>query len=502
MTLLLLVDGVVVDDDTGEVHERLTPDLLKRGGGVIAGRNMYPDIAALANQAASERGFSIRVNPQHQRSGDRVGGVIYFSSITFTHPKTSYRVNGVRKYHREPTARWTVLNLELFSESLDIQAAARSIVNVCTLRGVRVRHSPGSIGAALLRASPEWERLRRPAPRFISEHAREHLPGNYYAIRRGYTKVPRAYYVDQRSSHHTIAATTTMPHPHFLRARGRFRGAESGTMPKWYATAADLSRHVGLIVASVTCTPIHPSGQHLYPEWMRTPGTHTRWIWTPELRLMGDTVRINHITAALTSVREDVALKEYARWCVDQLSHSPDSTVKPALLAAYGMLAVRSDDDVILYTVHGREPGDRSVPVKLPLLDRVYRSTVKRRRTPSVQNVIARGVIEAEVRARSVEYARQLEAIGIPVVHIYADGVIAACDELPFMPDGWRIATPLTDVYSPAPHSIVSRELVRLPGIPNGRRTAYIRKDRDGERADGERASFHLRESEPLAFVS
>lgn len=501
--LLLVIDGVVIDDATGEVKPELTPTDLRDSGGVIAGRNLYPILSEWVNRAvAADPGFSARINPQFQRTADRVGGVIYFSAITYRGAKRSRRVNGRRIYSRERGVKWTVLNLELFSESSDIRGAAKSILTVCANRGIAPRHSPGSIGSALLRASPEWGQLRRPAPRFISQHARDHLPGNYYAIRPGYKKARRAYYVDQRSAHHTIAATTPMPHPHFLRARGRFRGVEDGRMPECYSSADILERHIGLVIATVTCRAIHPDHIHLYPEWMRNHGRHVRWIWTPELRLLGDTVTVEHISAALTSIRPDPALAEYARWCLDQLSLQYDPSVKPALLAAYGMLAVRSDDDVSLYTSHGREPAERSVKVSLPLVDTVYRSTVKRRRTPSIQNVIARGVIESEVRTRSIEYARRLEHEGVPVVHIYADGVIAACDQLPFIPEGWRVASELTDVYSPAPHSVVSREMVRLPGIPNGRRTAYMRRDLPGEQPVGERPSMHLRENEPLAFAS
>lgn len=497
-SLLIVTARGVVNADTGEVAEGLTEgEFLRLGGGTIAGRNLYPLVAGYMNgvRTAGDSGWTGKIHAQEQRSAKgeaRVKGAIYFSHLTYRHPK--------RKHKRAPATKYLILNLELFTESEDLESAARDILKLCRRRGVTPRYSPGSLGSALLRGSPEWQRLRRPAPHFISAAARPHLPGNYYALRPGYRKVAKAYYVDQQSSHHTVASTIDLPHPHYLRARGRFRAVEAERYPDTYRDLGTLDRHVGLIVARVRCARIPQQYSHLYPEWMREPGVHVRWIWTPELRLLDDKVSVEGVTAALTSVRADPALSEYARWSLTQLAEPHNSAIKPALLAAYGMLAVRSDRDLTLYAAHAQEPPPRWKQTKLPLLDRAYRSTV-RSRVPAIQNVIARGVIEAEVRTRSIEYARELESEGIPVVHVYADGVIAATDQLPLPPPGWRIAGALTNVTSPAPHSILSAELVRLPGIPNGRRTAYMRADREGERRPGERPSHHLRECEPRPVV-
>jgi hypothetical protein len=111
--------------------------------------------------------------------------------------------------------------------------------------------------------------------------------------------------------------------------------------------------------------------------------------------------------------------------------------------------------------------------------------------------VIARGVIEAECLTRTIEMARKLESEGHEVVHLYADGLLTTAEQLPFLPEGWRVQATLTDVTSPHPNSLISREIIRMPGIPNGRRTAYIREDAEGERVEGDRPSFHLREQEP-----
>jgi hypothetical protein len=404
---------------------------------------------------------------------DRVGGVIYFSHLSYRHSKV--RENGIR--YRPGSIKWLVLNLELFCETSDIEGAARALVLLAETRGIKPRHSPGSFGGAMLRASPRWEKGRHAAPWFISDIAREQLPGNYYALRDGFKWTPDAYYLDQKSSHHNIAASIDLPHPHQLRARGRLRAVEKGNYPVWIKNNNLLKMHVGMIGAIVECLAIHPNRIHLYPPWAQTPGYRHVWIWTPELRLLDDNVRLKWITCGLTSFRRDLALREYAEWSLDFLEKENHPAVKPALLAAYGMLGVRSDQQIERYTVHGRVKPIRAEIYKLPLIDDVYRSTVKRTKPSVLQNVVARGVIEAETRTRSLEFARLLESKGYPVVQIYADGLITTADDLPALPDGWRLAGELTRVSSTHPNTIISDQIVRLPGIPGGRRSAKILAD-------------------------
>jgi hypothetical protein len=488
-SLFVLPTGVV-DSDTGEVVDMSLELLLtKRPGGSIVGRNLYPFLAPMVDDARRDYGWTATIITQsRQAKDDRVRGLIYFSHLTYRFAKI--RRNGVR--FRPGSIKWLVLNMELFTEDSDIVTGGRALMELASARGIRPRYSPGAFGAAMMRASPEYSRKRRPAPRFVSESARSNLPGNLYVLREGYRTSKRAYYLDQRSAHHSAACTVDLPHPHHLRARGFFRAVEAERFPPWLKSTQLLANHVGVIIARVECRHLGRRQDHLYPPWARVPGTHVRWIWTPELRLLDQRVQIQHVCAALTSHVPDPLLREYGLWSREYLSPGRHSAVKPALLAGYGMLAVRTKSELVKYSVHGRTPSRRAEVVTLPLLSHVYRTRVEQRRTPSLQNVVARGVIEAEVNTRSVEMARRLESQGIPALHIYADGVIAECDQLPFLPDGWRVVTGLTDVTSANPTSVVSREMVRLPGIPDGRRTAYIRKDSEG---------YHLREREPATIV-
>ena len=475
-------DGVL-DSDTGEVHDRLELGLLLTSGqgGIIAGRNLYPILSSLADDARSDSGWTMQVHAQHQRTKDqRAHGVIYYSRISYRSPK----IGGREDRRRPPAIKWLVLNMELFTESEDIETGAQALVHLAYARGIKPRYSPGTYGGALLRASPEWSSDRNPAPRFISEAARPHMPGNLYALRYNHDYSESALYIDQSSSHHTIAATVPLPHPAYLRARGRFRNVESkGELPDMDTTAywlrtpslLELHSHIGVIVATVEVGYIPPSRVHLYPNWCKTPGDKQVWIWTPELRLLDRHIRIRRVSASLTSHVPDPALAEYGKWSLDYLKNHKHPAVKPALLAAYGMLAVRNRESFVTHSIHGRGRPPRSTEIKFPLVNGpVYQSTVERKRTPVIQNVVARGVIEAETLTRSLELARTMEDQKIQVLQIYADGIIVKTDQVPILPPIWRVACGLSELQAGAPNQVLSKNLLKLPGIPNGRRTSAI----------------------------
>lgn len=482
MRYIIVNPDSVLDTETGELHKTISlPMLLASGnGGIIAGRNLYPILSSLSDGVRKDSGWTMIVHTQYQRNikTDRASGLIYYSRISYRAPKVGTRQN--RK--RPPAIKWLVLNMELFSESEDIETAARALVQVSVSRGVRPRYSPGTIGGSLLSASPAWEKGRNPAPRFISEAARPHMPGNFYALREGYKSAESALYLDQSSSHHTIASSIPLPHPGYLRARGKFRSVERrGERPimtdKWLHNTSllNLHNHIGVIVATVRVANIPPNKMHLYPRWMNKPGQRQVWIWTPELRILDRFVEIVRVTAALTSFVADPVLKEYANWSLSQLSLKLHPAVKPALLAAYGMLAVRSREDFTIHSIHGRGKPPRADVVQFPLVNGgVYRSTVERKRTPVIQNVVARGVIEAETMTRSIELARDMESRRIKVLQIYADGIIIQTAQVPLLPPNWRIAAELSNLQARTPNSVVSKNLLKLPGIPNGRRTMIV----------------------------
>lgn len=469
----------IVDSQTGEALElgRLEQVLLQKPGGIIAGNNLYPVISRLIPMIKSDYGWSAKLKLQKKKKTKSgvVGGAIYFTHLTYRFPKSTSR----GKRFRPGSVKWTVLNLELFTETKDIAGSAKALVGLAERRGIKTRDSPGSFGGALLRSSPQWEKGRNPAPWFISEISRYRLPGNYYALRSGVQSrtIDHAYYIDQKSSHHTIASSVPLPHPAYLRARGRLRAVESGAYPEWIKPdqLSVLDDHIGVVVAVVECSFLPRQYEHLYPPWAKVRGKHAVWIWTPELRLFDKRVRLRWISASLTSYRLDPALLEFAEWSLKQIKNHPHPAIKPALLAAYGLLGARSDREIERYSVSGRPKPPRADIQNLPLIGECYRSTVNNVKVPVTQNVVARGVIEAETRTRSIEYARQLEWVHkIPVTQIYADGVIAQTDQLPFVPDDWRVVGSLTNLRSTSPNTMISDEITRTPGIPSGRRSIQL----------------------------
>jgi len=481
MRYLFVTDNGVIDSCSGEVLEldQLERVMLERPGGVIAGNNLYPVLSQLIPMIKMDIGWTATLKLQKKKKpkSGRVGGSIYFTRMTYRFPKERYL--GTR--FRPGAIKWLILNLELFHETDDIQGSARALVELAAMRGIRPRDSPGSFGGALLRASPEWQKGRTPAPWFISEQARMHLPGNYYVLRDGYhlKSVKSAYYIDQQSSHHTVASTIPLPDPRYLRARGRLRSVERGEYPEWInrENMNMLDGHTGLLCASVDCSLIPRTLEHLYPPWAKIPGKHIAWIWTSDLRLFDEWVKLEYVSCALTSHKMDAALFEFANWSLDYLSQHKHPAIKAALLAAYGLLGVKSDGRIEKYSISGRPIPPRSETVNLPLLGEVYRTTVVNTRVSAIQNVVARGVIEAETRTRSIEYARDLEANGFKVSQIYADGLIVDSDHCPYVPRYWRVVGALTNVRSPTANTIHSNEMTRTPGIPSGRREIKIKED-------------------------
>lgn len=478
MRIICVTKSSVIDSETGESFslELLELTLHSKPGGVIVGRNLFPVLATLVPMVKMDYGWtaSVKLQQKKKHKTNRIGGTIYFTKLSYRFPKE--RANGKR--YRPGSIKWTVLNLELFTETSDdeILIAATSLIDIANKREIMVRDSPGSFGGAMLRASPNWKKGRAPAPWFISDNARRHLPGNYYALRnnRRLYPVDRAYYLDQKSSHHNIALSQVIPHPQFLRCRGFSRAVEDLKFPPWITDINLLSNQVGLMCAMVECDIIPPSQDHLYPDWCKIRGKNIAWIWTPELLLLDRKVRLRWISCAYTSFLDDPAISEYAEWALRVLQEKKHSAIKPALLAPYGLLGINSNRNIEKYTVTGRPRPTRAETVKMPLIGECYRSTIVSKRVSPIQNVVARGVIESWTRTRSILVARDLESQGIEVSQIYADGVIAVTDSLPFIPNGWRVAGELTDVWSPHPNTIIAKELVRTPGIPSGRRTARI----------------------------
>ncbi len=478
--LLLIQDGNVIlshnHSDTGPAIPIIASLLLceRVTQSYIAGVNLFESLADLNKQMQHVvPGWRMRMSSRRRHAFTKDGRrtvtgrffVDYFSVDTKTNENT-----------RLPRCKFDVLNLDLLADKppTDINQQlemALAILEMCDKRKVKYRHTRGGLGSVMLKVSPYWEHGRIAAPKFINDKARTVLPGNFYSLshkmrnKHGISPIKHCYYIDQTSSHHSIASGISLPHPTHLHARGNWK-----TLTGKWKTELEPT-HVGLVLARITIAPIGPTQDHLYPQWALKSGTRYVWIWTPELRLLQDhRLQLEYYVASFTSTTYDPALREYAEWSLGELSSDilRAQYKKGSLLAAYGMLAFNSAGREI-YRYWG---GNSSKPIcEIPRAGFVAESRIE---IPaecqlSTVNVVARGVIEAETRTRSIEYARELHMQGFHIPQIYADGLLVETEQMPFVRDGWRVSHSLTNVYLPRPNAIVSDQIVKLPGVGGDR---------------------------------
>jgi len=176
------------------------------------------------------------------------------------------------------------------------------------------------------------------------------------------------------------------------------------------------------------------------------------------------------IEAAWVSFERDDGIRKYAEWAMAEnraMSSERKKWCKPTLLAAYGMLAHRPTAPTIGY--HQSDKGIRQ-PVPVPgggVLEMNIHQAQKETES-RICNVIHRGMIEAEVRVRVIRMARELAAQGTEVLALYADSVIVNSDlPLTFLPEPWDIKTELTQLEFFNAVSFHSKEMTKLPGIPD-----------------------------------
>jgi hypothetical protein len=491
MRILGIGRDQLLDSDTGEVMPatNLGFQVINGEGGYLVGCNLYHHVGRLCEVFADFPGWTVQIQSKERKllrgSGRLVIGSflpIYFGFVPPQRTRNGVkdsRPSGDKRRGRKGTGR-TATRLFYCMDLTEIVGVrqvelpecmeyAHSILNLCEARGVKFTANRGGLATRLLKASPHWEKERRAAPRFINEHAREKLPGNYYGL--GATVNQRyksAIYVDQTSSHHSVALTTPVPHPHYVRARGNYK---EGTRA-WITDRDKIRRffdsHIGLVSAMVSVSHIPNKHKHLYPPFMHTPGRRIENVYTNELDYFdGHRAQVEYLTAAWTATEADPVLPEYAAWALAQRNVGPGR--KPLLLAAYGSLAQRSDRPLTLY-LPWRGYGMRTMLPGAGYLNERVKPVYSDRPQPRIVNVLARGIIEAETRKRSLAYARELHSQGVPVLSVYVDGLILDTDRLPFLPEGWEVEAHLDDLVFQHPNSWTSRTISKQPGIP-GRST-------------------------------
>jgi hypothetical protein len=360
----------------------------------------------------------------------------------------------------------------------------RDIQDFCRSERQGLAVTAAAIGSAQLRSPLHWPRDRRKVPAATNKAARAALPGNHYrlavphtshGVSLGYREVIE---LDMSGAHHQAALAIRPPASDDLYAWGRFFAPPAGRRPAPGDVLFDRDRVAGehgLVLAAVSVDPERPFDPLGHPVAART-GTRYRYAWTSELDLLDRLpgVTVHGAIAGWTGRRVDDGLAAYARHAQGLLADAEASRrrwLKPALLAAYGLLAARPRPFISM-TRWGA--GERTA-VTFPsgtVLRGVERET--KEAEPPTANVVWRGMIEAHVRAEAITYARELRDAGWRVVSIYADAlyVIARPDGEAAPPrPGWREARRLHSLRFLTPTHFTSDELDKRPGIPLAGRT-------------------------------
>lgn len=329
----------------------------------------------------------------------------------------------------------------------------------------------GGIAAQLLRDEKFYPSPRRKAPGHTNVKVREHLPGNYYRLYGAAegTKSYNAAYLDQSSAHHKIASEIDFPCVNSLRRHGRYSTLEDRSFAKYGTKKYDefITQH-GLFYLAFE-VPRFFSGDFPLPACDFKTGYGRGYFYSNELAyLQRSGVRIRHIIGCWTSEGVDRGINRYARWALEQLDNAESIAkpwLKPTLLATYGVLASKPRKLEFGYK-HAKNSEPKKYPCGSGFIEVEARSTLKERE-PLIANVIHRGMIEAETRLRSLEYAKELASDGYNVLAVYADSVFVESNkDLPLIKPGWRLQEYLTRLRFQSSTHFTSAEISKTPGVP------------------------------------
>jgi hypothetical protein len=400
-------------------------------------------------------------------------------------------IEGNRKA-RASRKKWTVINLQEWGgkDPANILDDTLSLLSLAEARGVKLRSSMGATASAMVRRSSEWPKGRRAATWEMEPVAKRYLPCGHNTLRRDAHSMRKALYIDKKSAHINITADRVIPAQESLRFRGFTRAAEAkGVRRHWFSPediATVLRKYVGLYYATVQCELIPESLRHLYPWWALEPGEQDIAIWSPELALLDEYVRLQHISGGLLSPRPDWAMCEYATWALEYAAENKSKITKRVLLAGVGMLGVntsRSFDNII---IGNNEVPERAQRVKMPLYGDGYRNSIDRQWHPSIQNPIGLGVIQAHCKTDTLLLGRRMEREEVPILQVVTDAVIAglhrpfrtAADGSPFIPDGWTCDTLENWRTFGTANQVLCDNHPKLPGIPLRRKPQYLAERR------------------------
>lgn len=341
-----------------------------------------------------------------------------------------------------------------------------------------------SYGSRLLRDARFGGGWRRKVPRATNDRMRALLPGNHYQLLAGVDRsLAEVHKFDQASAHHHAALMTRFPHPDTLEAHGMFRGPlpigrqmvkHRGPIRVGTDRWAALLDRPGMFVVALSVPELVAIDVLEIPA-LRKAGRRWQALTSVELEYIREQkrpegVRVLDVWAAWASEEEDDRLREYALWAGRQLAEpNRPAWLKPTLLATYGMLAVKARKFRNAWRWAAPPALSIGWQTSQGMLFGFERSGDKERE-PQTANVLDRALIESRVRLESLRFARQLRAGGMRPVAIYADAVFATGKPPDLLPVPWRYEGVIHDLIFDSPARYRSREEVRLPGTPRGRR--------------------------------
>lgn len=390
---------------------------------------------------------------------------------------------GFRRPNGHERGRWFhVLDpLTFFDSDLsgtELRSWAEDVISFCRDNDLPIRPTSAGIAGLLLRDRRFWPELRRKIPTATNERLRDTLPGNYYRANCLVGWPYKALYVDQVAAHHAVATELAFPHADYLYGRGFFDD-DNDNDPWITPDDPEYPEIIGSpgVVRAVVSIPHRRLGPFPHPIEELGSGDHVVKIYTSEIDFLAERgIKIRHLSASWTAPIADPGLNAYARWSLDQLRAADPARLqwlKPLLLSAYGLLAARPRKLQTAYRV-GSGP-----EVSIGATGPIGRLRTARSETQiPIANVIARGMIEAEVRRRSLQLADQLLHAGKEVLSIYADGILFVGDPI-LLPPGWEIEGRSERLYVLDDVSIIATdesEIVKLPGRSGAIRDELIRR--------------------------
>lgn len=321
--------------------------------------------------------------------------------------------------------------------------------------------------AKFLRDPRFYPDARRRVPRATNERARDFLPGMHTESRADPIRAYTGAALDQKRAFHHVVQQVELPNADNLFARGFF--TDPFNAPEYWCVPGDelfdrTIKQPGLVFLGVR---LSKSGKNLpfrVPA-MNFHGFKKIALWTNEVdHAVSHGLLIEGMYAALTSTTADTGLAKYGAWALHQIdTASPERAkwLKPTLHSVYGILGSRPRR-----LMFGYRRSDKGDPREYILGARVFNvkhvETKGKMQTPTA-NVPQLGVIQAEVRRRTLDLANHLRSHGVTVTHVHADG-LHAIGQLPLdIPDGWTIE-PVTNLRYIDDASWVCDEGDHLPG--------------------------------------